>query len=246
MEVTVLGSRGGYPLPGEPCSGYLVEEGTTRVWVDAGAGTLDALLRRMDPWSLDAVWISHLHPDHWTDLPIALHRMAVTADLADRPAPVVFGPPGWDEAIGVALQAYPEARMPYRAVHLTDGASFDVGDLHLTGHAVEHGCPAFGLRVQGAGGVLAYSADTRPCDAVGYLAAGADLFLCEATLSPGTSNPISTNAEEAGQLASAAGVDRLLLTHLLEGVDPDRSLDAAVRSHDGPVELARPRDTHVV
>lgn len=40
--------------------------------------------------------------------------MAVTAHLFARPAPLVFGPPGWDEAIGVARQAYPEARMPYR------------------------------------------------------------------------------------------------------------------------------------
>lgn len=239
MEVTVLGCRGGYPLVGEPCSGYLVQEGATRLWVDAGSGTLDALLRRTDPWMLDAIWISHLHPDHWTDLPVALHRMAVTAHLWDRPAPLVFGPPGWDEAIGVAMQAYPEERSPYRPVDLVDRGSYTVGDLRLTGRSVTHSCPTFGLRVEGPGGCLAYSADSSPCDAVRDLAAGADVFLCEATLPPGQSNAISTNADEAGRLACSAGADRLLLTHLLDGVDPERSLDAASSSHDGPTEIAR-------
>lgn len=245
MEVTVLGCRGGYPLVGEPCSGYLLEAAGTRLWVDAGSGTLDALLRRLDPWELDAIWVSHLHPDHWTDLPIALHRMAVTAHLWDRPPPLVFGPPAWDATIGIASQAYPDDRIPYRSIDLADGASHAVGSLRLTARAVAHSGPTFGLRVDGPSGSFAYSADSSPCDAVRDLAAEADLFICEATLPPGRSNPISTSADEAGRLADAAGADRLVLTHLLEGVDRDRSLDAASAQHAGTTELASPGSTFV-
>src|SRR5262245_34000632 len=92
MRLTVLGSSGGYPAPGSACSGYLVEDGDSRLWVDAGSGTFARLLEHCSPDELSAVLISHLHADHWTDLIVGLHALQF-AFKRDEPLPV-YGPAG--------------------------------------------------------------------------------------------------------------------------------------------------------
>ena len=94
MIVRVLGSSGGWPGPGRPCSGYLLTEGPTRVLLDAGAGTLAELLCHRTVAELDAIWISHLHPDHCSDLGLVRNLLAYGPAPAAGPL-VVFGPPGW-------------------------------------------------------------------------------------------------------------------------------------------------------
>ena len=74
MRLTVLGSAGTYPVSGRPGSGYLIEQDGTRVWCDAGPGTLVAL--PVDVTSLDAIFVSHRHPDHCLDVIIAAHLFA--------------------------------------------------------------------------------------------------------------------------------------------------------------------------
>ena len=61
MFLTVLGRHGPYPRPGGACSGYLLEDGETRVLIDCGSGVLSRLLEIMRPEQLDAIVLSHLH-----------------------------------------------------------------------------------------------------------------------------------------------------------------------------------------
>ena len=99
MRLTVLGTSGGYPPPGSACSGYLVEEDDTRVWIDAGSGTFPRLLEHCAPNELTAILISHLHADHWTDLVLGLHALRFAFER-EHPLPV-YGPAGWVDAMGV-------------------------------------------------------------------------------------------------------------------------------------------------
>ena len=76
VELTVLGCSGSYGGPdGGACSGYLVEEGDTRVWIDCGNGTFGQLQRRLAVEDLTAVILTHEHPDHCVDM-YGLHVMA--------------------------------------------------------------------------------------------------------------------------------------------------------------------------
>jgi len=68
MKLTVLGCSGSYPGPGGAASGYLVEADGTRIWLDAGSGTLANLQRHIGLDAVDAVVLSHEHPDHWADI----------------------------------------------------------------------------------------------------------------------------------------------------------------------------------
>ena len=68
FSLTVLGSDGSYPGPGGACSGYLLRSAGFATWMDAGPGTMANLQLHIPLASLDAVVVSHSHPDHWSDL----------------------------------------------------------------------------------------------------------------------------------------------------------------------------------
>jgi ribonuclease BN (tRNA processing enzyme) len=90
--------------------------------------------------------------------------------------------------------------------------------------------------------VLAYSADTSPCEALLRLAHKADLFLCEASYPDGEENPpdLHLTGREAGEAAAKAGVSRLVLTHLVPAwCSTANVLESASAAFSGPVVLAR-------
>jgi ribonuclease BN (tRNA processing enzyme) len=236
MRLVVLGCSGGYPEPNRACSGYLVEAAGRRLWLDAGSGTLARLLVRCSLADVDAVWLTHLHPDHWTDLPLAVHAIAVGAAERLEPLPV-YGPRDWARAVGVDLHWHADDYAAlYVEHHLSDGLVIRAGDVSVRSGAVEHGIETYALRVEAGGASLAYSADSAPCEALVDLARGVDLFLCAAATM--TSSPIHPNPRQAGEIATAAGAQRLLLTHLRPGADRERARAMARAAFAGEIELA--------
>ncbi|MFJ6755100.1 MBL fold metallo-hydrolase [Streptomyces sp. NPDC091273] len=246
LSLTVLGSATPYPGPDNPCSGYLVSGGGTRVWMDAGTGTLGPLQRYVGLGELDAVWISHLHADHSADLLTAYYGL-LFADV-ERAAPLpLFGPPGIADRLAGFL-TNGAARSPVEsafAVHeLHDGHRARIGALTLTSSAVAHGMPAFAVRVEAGGRSLVYSGDTAPCTALTALAEGCDLLLCEAESagppSPDEGGHLHHTPEEAGTTAAAARAGRLVVTHVGRGLTPDEAVSRASAHYAGPVDHAAP------
>jgi ribonuclease BN (tRNA processing enzyme) len=237
MRVVVLGCCGGYPEPNRACSGYLVEAAGRRLWLDAGSGTLARLLARCSLAELDGAWLTHLHPDHWTDLPLAIHALAVGAAERQRPLPV-YGPRGWSDAVGTELRWHDEDETTamYEERELSDGLLMEFGSVTVRSAAVEHGIETYGLRLEAEGVAFAYSADSAPCDALVELAHEVDLFLCAAGTM--TSSPIHANPRQAGEMASAARARRLLLTHLRPGADREEAVKLARETFSGEVAAA--------
>jgi ribonuclease BN (tRNA processing enzyme) len=100
---------------------------------------------------------------------------------------------------------------------------------------------AYGFRLEYQGRTLVYSGDTGPCEALGDLAAGADLLLCEASFTHGKEDipDLHLNGWEAGQAATRAGAARLVLTHIPPWTNAGVNLRDARSAYDGPVELAK-------
>jgi len=242
LRLTVLGCSGGYPGPGSPCSGYLLEAAGRRVWVDAGGGTLAELQRHCSLADLDALWISHMHPDHCTDLPLAYHVLAVGGVRGGRRLPVL-GPTGWSRRMDAFVDRPGAMARVFDVVELSDGERVAFADLSLVALATVHGIETYGFRATAGGHTLAYSADSGPCEALRGLAEASDLFLCEAFLSPGgpvepREDPHSLTPEQAGEFAEAGGARRLVLTHLPPGADPGSARSLAAGSFGGEVEVA--------
>ena len=237
VRLVILGSCGGYPGPGRSCSGYLVEAGRHRLWVDAGSGTLARLLRYCSLTDLNSAWLTHLHPDHWTDIPLAIHALALGA--AERTTPLsIYGPPGWACAVGAPVEwrlADPEPVFEPR--ELSDGMVVDLGEATVEVVAVEHGLETYALRICTASSTLAYSADSAPCPALLRVAREADLFLCEAG-TMADSSPLHLNPRQAGEIAAAAGARQLVLTHLPPSAAPEQAIRAARGTYPGNLDIA--------
>src|SRR5437762_269463 len=128
MEVRVLGCSGGWPSAGRACSGYLVREGNTCIWLDAGAGTLAELLRHVMLRDVDALWISHLHPDHCSDLGTVRNILAYGHGRGGRALPVL-GPPGWRLWFEHAVPDFRATLDAFDMRELEDRRNLLIGDL---------------------------------------------------------------------------------------------------------------------
>jgi ribonuclease BN (tRNA processing enzyme) len=261
MRLTVLGCSGSGPSPGSPASGYLVEAGDTRFTMDLGNGTFGALQRHLDPWDLDGVLFSHLHPDHCADFTaLVVHRRyhpSPPFDPAARRLPVYAPAEAPDRfacayAPSAAERATTDLTDTFAFEALTDGAGATLGDVALSSALVDHLCEAYALRVEHGGRSLVYSGDTGPCASLVTLAQGADVLLCEATwphTGPWWDEPppgVHLSGQQAGKHAAAAGVGRLLLTHVPAWFDGKDLLAEAKQEFDGPVELVEPDATYEI
>lgn len=249
MRLTVLGGCGAWPTAEQACSGYLVEYEGFRLLVDPGYGSLPRLLeygasggvdaeKVVD--SVDAVLVSHGHPDHCADLNPLLRARALSDD--PPPALPVHAPHGAVDAV-LALDRPGMYAGAYRLVEFRPGDRFGIGPFTVDTWLLPHFVPNAGLRIGTPGGVLAYTGDTGASEDIVRVAEGADLFLSEATYVhrvPEADAPYLLTARLAGQYAHEAGVGRLLLTHLWPGTDPGAAQEAAIESFDGPLGVAAP------
>ncbi len=243
MRLTVLGCAGSFPGPESPCSAYLVDADGFRLLIDFGTGSLSTLQRFVGLHSIDAILLSHLHADHVFDACsyVVARRYGPSGPLPPLP---LYGPKGTQERLTAAYGGPQEGGLDdvYTFGVLQPGTG-EIGPFVVTVDRVNHPVETYGVRVEHAGRVLAYSADTAPCDALVRLAQGADVFLCEASYLDGADNPpdLHLTGREAGEHASKAGVGRLLLTHLVHAWGSEMAtLDAAAGAYPGSVEIVRP------
>jgi ribonuclease BN (tRNA processing enzyme) len=246
MLLTVLGCSGSVPGPESPASGYLLQAGETSVLLDLGNGTFGALQRYLDPFTLDGLILSHLHPDHCADVSALTVYRRYHPNPPQWDALPLYGPP---EAAERLVAAYAPSAEERDRGELSDvynfrsyGAGAQIGPLEVRAAPVEHSCQAYALRVSHAGRALVYSGDTGPCAQLVELATGADVLLAEASWPDRPDNPpgIHLSGTDAGEVASAAGVSRLLITHVPPWTDPGQVLAEAEAAFDGPTELVRP------
>ena len=241
MQVTVLGSNGTYPTAGRPASGYLMSNGDTRLWMDAGPGTYVALCSEMDPRDLSGVFLSHRHPDHCTDI-FALYHAVAYGDRAIEPIPVLC-PERLAHELGELAGASSAWWSAFDFVTLSDGDSFSLGSMEISVARTNHPPPTLSPRIAANGRSLTYTADTGPSRVLERHAAGSDVLLAEASLpEPRDSGSVGYHMTglEAGSMATRAGVGRLVLTHIAPYLDPEKSLMDAESVFEGEVSLAVP------
>jgi ribonuclease BN (tRNA processing enzyme) len=265
MRLVPVGVSGSLPGPASPASSYLVQASDGgRDWsvvLDLGSGALGALQRHVDPLDVDAVALSHLHPDHCADLSglyvylryhpeRGSHRTGVPRRLP------VHGPSTTRERAaamyGLESGETMDAEYDFRAWQ--PGVPVQVGPLTLEPFVVNHPVEAYGMRVTGPSSVrpgeqatLVFSGDTDYCDSLVEGARGADLLLCEAAFLEGRDDGVSDihlTGRRAGKVAAEAGARSLLLTHLTVWTDPAQTLAEARTEYDGPLGVAVAGEVH--
>jgi ribonuclease BN (tRNA processing enzyme) len=247
VRLTVLGCSGSTPGPKSPSSGYLLEAAGFALAVELGNGTLAELQAVRDPFTLDGLLFSHLHPDHcadfsaltvlrrWHPSPPVNPRERRLSVYAPKEAPTRFAAA---DAPGQAELAETNLSDVYDFHPLAPGAQ-DIGPFTVTAVAVDHPTETYGFRFSFEGRTLAYTADTGVCDALDELAAGADTLLGEASWTHRADRPsgVHLSGRQLGELATRAAVGRLLITHVAPWTDPQAVLTEARETFAGETAL---------
>lgn len=243
--LTVLGSSGTFPSRGRACASYLVEAGDTSVVLDCGNGSLANLTGIRDVADIDALLISHLHPDHFVDIyglyyALRFHPegpqhvdVYAPAGAADHIAQLMWTPDGFQE-----LCRFHEARA---------GDRLSIGSLDVTLFAAAHPVETLAPRIDAGGTVVSYSADSGPSDEIVACARDADLFVCDSSwLSTDGPFPkdLHMTGAEAGEHARRAGAAALLVTHVFPTNDPQDVAAEARERFDGRVLVASDLEDH--
>jgi ribonuclease BN (tRNA processing enzyme) len=234
MRVHVIGSSGTYPAHGRPASGYLIEQSGTRVWCDAGSGTF--ICMPVDTDMIDAIVISHQHPDHCSDLMAAYHAWTFRPDPRD-PVPLYAPQAVWDRLCEF-LEKEPES---FEFIPVWTGDEVEIGELSVSFVEMDHSVPTVGSRWEASGRTLFYTGDTGPAGSWPEVAAGVDILLSEASYQEATRDngyPHHLTAAEAGEIARRVGARQLKLTHIPPYLDPAVSVTEAEQAFGRPVGLA--------
>ena len=234
LRVTVLGSSGIYATADQACSGYLVEFGNTRLWLDAGAGTWRNLMKLTDYQSLTGVLLSHRHPDHVTDVFQAYHSRYWGEPGRLPPIPL-WAPAELIERIYAFSSDSAEA---FDLHEIGEDTAIEVEDARFTFTRMAHPPVTLGVRIERNDAVFAYSADTGESADFDRLAREADYFVCEATYQDADATwEGHLRASQAGEMAAKVNARRLVLTHVPPGRDRDLSVSEA-EATAGDVEVA--------
>ncbi|MBI3749638.1 MAG: MBL fold metallo-hydrolase [Chloroflexi bacterium] len=228
--------------PGASGAAYLVRHERTSILLDLGQGSFPRLASLLDPGTLDAIVVSHLHPDHFVDL-VALRHYLRWGPGGPRRARVL-GPAGLADRLD-ALNAEPGFASAALDVEELGGQGRRVGGLELDSARVAHAGESHAIRVGAAGRPgLVYSGDCGRADDLATLIRRGDTLLAEVSFGPGPvpSGAAHLDGPSVGALAARTGAARVLLTHLLMGFNRTETVSSVEQSFGGPVQLVAPGD----
>lgn len=243
MRLDVIGAGPAFTdRPGATGAAYLVRFDATAILLDLGQGSFPRLAGLLDPGDLDAVLVSHLHPDHFVDL-VSLRHFLRWGPGAPRRVRVI-GPPG----LGNRLDAL-HAEIGWSAtaldVEVLAPAVLAIGSIRVEVGRVTHHGASFAFRLSHANSRgLVYSGDCgRAEDLLGLIRPG-DTLLSEVSFGPG---PVPADAAHldgpsVGVLAARSGAGHVLLTHLLMDHDESGTIAAVRQAYHGPVAFVHPGD----
>ncbi len=233
-SLTVLGSCGAWPEAGRACAGFLLEYDGFKVVLDLGYAALPQLLRHVPTGEVDAVVVTHQHPDHCVDVS-ALARVRYYEARDAAPIPL-YCPPGVIDVLR-ALEPNPDPATVFDVHDLA--TTKGIGPFALETVLLPHYVTNLGVRLTAPGVSVAYTGDSGPSPELAKLAQGTDLFISDATLqgpSPQTTPRYVMTATEAAR--GAEGAARLLLTHFWPGSDRSVSVAEASQEFTGEVIAA--------
>ncbi len=220
IQIQFLGSGDAFGSGGRFQSCILVSHRDGRFLIDCGATAMVSLRRfGVDPNSIDSVFLTHLHGDHFGGLPFLI----LDAQLVSRrTAPLlVAGPPGLSKRLPGAMDAFfpgssgakrkfeidlkemePRVPLPAGAVRVTPFIG-----LHPSGDN------AYSLRFEVGGKVISCSGDTEWTDALAEAARGADLLVAEAYYYE-KKIPFHLDYRTLVEKSAGLGIRRTVITHM--------------------------------
>ena len=246
MDLFVAGAGPAYSArPGAVGASYLVALDGHAIVLDLGHGAYARLAGEIEPSTLDAVIVSHLHPDHFVDLVALRHYLRYEFEPSRRVR--VIGPRGLERRLD-DLHAQPGFSAQALDVEVLEPGVRTIGPFVVEARRITHTDDSYALRVSPAAAPdaagLVYSGDCgRSQDLVPLIRPG-DVLLSEASFGTGPVpvGDMHLDGAAAGHAADAGRAGRLLLTHILGTHDFDAVAAHARDAFAGPVRVVEPGD----
>lgn len=219
MELTVIGSGTVAPTSERVAPSHWLDAPPARVLFDCGAGMLHRAAALGIPWhTATHVVLTHFHPDHWAELPSYLFALRWGIE-PPRAAPLtLIGPAGLLARLTMLAGAFGQwildPEYPLSVTEVGPEEEHPLADgIVLQTCATPHTTHSLAYAVRTASARFVYTGDTGVSEALGRFAGGCDLLLAECSLPDERAIPLHLTPTQAGELAEAAGVHRLVLTH---------------------------------
>jgi ribonuclease BN (tRNA processing enzyme) len=236
MKLTVIGFWGGYPKKNGASSGYLLEHNGFNLLLDCGSGILAKLQNVLQPEELDAVILSHYHPDHIADIGVLQHARLIQGLLGKKMDTLPIYGHHYDQSEFTKL-TYKEIT---KGVPFDPAASLAVGPFKITFLKTDHPVPCYAMRIEAEGKVLIYTGDGSYKNELIDFCKNADLLLCECNFYGNQNGKQAGHMTslEAGDLAQKAVVKQLCLTHLPHYGNTQELVNEALGKYTGIIKLA--------
>jgi ribonuclease BN (tRNA processing enzyme) len=220
MRLQFVGSGDAFGSGGRFNTCFRVERPGGGYLIDCGASSMVALRQLgVDPNTVQTIFISHLHGDHFGGLPFFI----LDAQFYSRRSEplTVVGPPGLTQRLTEAMEVFfpgsstARRRFEVEVREVAPGGTTDVNGVRVEAIEVRHACgaPPLGLRLTCDGKTIAYTGDSEWTEALVAVGRGADLFIVEA-LSFERAIPQHLDYATFRANAERIGAKRVVLTHL--------------------------------
>jgi ribonuclease BN (tRNA processing enzyme) len=237
MKLTIVGHWGGYPKAGEASSGYLLEHNGFTLLLDCGSGVLSHLQKHIDPTKLNAVLISHYHPDHTADIGVLQHALLIQYFLgkSNGTLPVYAHK---EDTHGFRSLTYKDFM---KAHAYNEQSKLTIGPFSVSFVKTIHPVPCYGMRIEAGGKSIFYTADSAFKESFVPFGKDVELLLCECNFygNMDASGAGHMTSLDAGKLAHETGAKKLILTHLPHFGDLKQLISEAETMYEGDVQLAK-------
>ena len=240
MKLTVLGSGTCVPSLNRNAPGYFLTAGDCRILVDCGSGTLLQLERAGKSYrDIDAVFITHGHPDHFADLMPLIHALIATPGYKRQRDLSIVGPEGfiayYNKAVAPIFGSIRD--FPVQTIAIDDKLAF--GPFQVCAAKTVHSADSIAYRFEHNSRSVVFTGDTDYDQEVIALAGGADLLIADCSFPDSLKAKGHLSAGECGLVARKAGVGKLLLSHLYPAPSPysDRVTESRI-NFGGDIMLA--------
>ncbi len=145
LHVHFLGTAGALPTPQRNPSCIMVRRGSDTLLFDCGEGAQQQMMRARTGFTIDAIFITHWHADHY----LGLFGLLETMGFNGRVDPItIYGPRRIHDMVSVILRLNNTPGFPIEASEVEDGVPVFFDGYRVIPFATRHGCDSFWLYPQ--------------------------------------------------------------------------------------------------